>query len=88
MRLKQKSKTNYSVLSCVLYSVMYNYVCIEYICCHSKTLINVSYNKIFEEESYNELLCIFIPGVLINLVYFYGFINKISSTALLISSSS
>ena len=46
----------YRVLSCVFYSIIENYVCIEYLCCNSKTLSVISSNKIFEEASYNGLL--------------------------------
>ena len=54
---KTKNPTKvYRVLSCVLYSVIENYVCIEYICFHSKTLSVIFSDKIFEEASYNELL--------------------------------
>ena len=62
----------YMVLSCVLYSIIENYVCIDYICCHYKTLSVISYDKISEEASYNELLGIGIPEVLMNLIYFHG----------------
>ena len=43
----------YKLLSCVLYSTIENYVCIEYLCCQSKTLNSISSDKIFEQESYN-----------------------------------
>ena len=51
---KTKNPTKlYRVLSCVLYFVIYNYVCIEYLCFHSKKLTIISSDKIFEEVSYN-----------------------------------
>ena len=77
----------YRVLSCVLYSIIDNYVCIEYLCCHSKTLSVISYDKIFEEASYNGLLSIGIPKVLINLLYFHGFMKKQNSTVMLVCQS-
>ena len=62
MRLKQKNTIRvYRVLSCVLYSVIDNYVFIDYICCQSKTLSRISSDKISEQASYNELLGIGIP---------------------------
>ena len=47
-----ENKTNnpikvYRVLSCVLYSFIEYYVCIDYICCNSKTLSAISSDKIF-----------------------------------------
>ena len=35
-------KTLYRVLSCVVYSLIDNYVCIEYVLCQSKTLRSIS----------------------------------------------
>ena len=51
----------YRVLSCVLYFIIYNYVCIDYLWCHSKKLSIISSDKISEEASCNGLLGIGIP---------------------------
>ena len=76
----QKNPTKvYMVLSCVLYYVIENYVCVYYLCCHFKTLSVISSNKIFEEASYNELLGIGIPEVLMNLLYLHVFMKKKSN---------
>ena len=46
------SKTNVIiVLSCVVYTVIYNYVCIDYLSFQSKTLCNISKNTIFKEKN-------------------------------------
>ena len=37
----------YRVLSCVIYYIIENYVCIEYLCCQSKILSSISSDKIF-----------------------------------------
>ena len=37
----------YRVLGCVLYSVIDNYVCIDYLCCQSKLIIDISRDKFF-----------------------------------------
>ena len=74
---KTKNPTKvYRVLSCVLYYVIENYVCIEYICFHSKTLSVIFSDKIFEGASYNELLGIDIPEVLMHLISCHGFMKK------------
>ena len=39
---EEKTKKVYRVLSCVIYSLIDNYVCIDYLSCQSKTLISVS----------------------------------------------
>ena len=38
----------YGVLSCVLYCVIENYVCIDYLCCHYKILSFIAFYKISE----------------------------------------
>ena len=57
--------------------------CVDYLCCQSKTLISINYDKISEQASYNILLDIGIPGVLINLVPCHIFTEKPNSTVIL-----
>ena len=73
----------YRVLSCVLYSVIENYACIDYLCCQYKTLSSISSDKISEQASYNILLGIGIPEVLMNLVSCHGFVEKPNLTSIL-----
>ena len=61
MRLNKNTMKVYRVLSCVLYSLINNYVCIDYLCFQSKKLSTISYDRIFEQTSYNILLGIGIP---------------------------
>ena len=77
----------YRVLSCVLYSVIDNYVCIDYLCCNYKTLRVISSDKIFEEASYNKLLGIDISEVLMNLISCHVFTKKPNSTVILVCHS-
>ena len=71
------------VLSCVIYYVIDNYVCIDYLCFHSKTLSFIYFDKISEEASYDGLLGIGIPEVLMNLISCHEFTNK-NSTVILV----
>ena len=73
----------YRVLSCVLYYIIYNYVRIEYLYCLSKTLISIYSDKILKQASYNILLGIGIPEVLMDLVSCHGFMEKSNSTVIL-----
>ena len=73
----------YWVLSCVVYSLIDNYVCIDYISCQSKTLSRISSKPTFEQTSFNILISIGIPELLLNLVSCHGFIKKPKSTAIL-----
>ena len=40
----------YRVLSCGLYYVIYNYVCIDYLCCQSKTISVISSDFFWKSE--------------------------------------
>ena len=76
-------KKLFRVLSCVVYTLIDNYVCIEYLPCQSKTLCDISKNTTFKETTFNLLLGIGIPGLLLNLVYCNGFTMKSNSTVIL-----
>ena len=54
----EKTRKNNRVLSCVVYSLKDNYVCIEYLPCQSKTLISISSKPTFEDTSFSILLVI------------------------------
>ena len=41
----------YGVLSCVVYNLIDNYVCIDYLSCQPKTLYSISSNRIFKEKN-------------------------------------
>ena len=45
-----KPKQVYRVLSCVVYYPIYNYVCIDYLFCQSKTLSSISSQPTFENK--------------------------------------
>ena len=60
-------KQLYRVLSCVFYSQIENYVCIDYLSYKLKTLILISSKTKFEDTSFNILLGIGIPELLLNL---------------------
>ena len=72
----KKPKLFYRVLICVLYSIMENYFFIDYLSCQLKTFISISFNRIFGQTSFDLLLGIGIPEVLMNLVYCHGFMEK------------
>ena len=54
--MSYENKTNnatkvHRVLSCVLYYIMDNFVCIDYICCQYKTISDFSGDNVFVDES-------------------------------------
>ena len=73
----------YRVLGCFVYTIIDNDVCIDYLSCQSKTLCDISSYPTFEETSFNLLLGIGVPELLLNLVYFHGFMTKSNSTVIL-----
>ena len=71
------------VLSCVVYSIIDNYVCIDYLLSQSKTSSSISSKPKFEDTIFNILLGIGIPELLLNLVSCHGFMRKPNSTVIL-----
>ena len=72
------------MLSCVLYYVMDNFVCIDYLCCQYKRLSVICYYKMSIGRSYNELIIIHIPEVLMNIISCHIFTKKINPTVILL----
>ena len=81
--LEKYEKKLQRVLSCVVYTLIDNYVSIAYISCQSKTLSEISINPTFKDTSFNILLCIGILELLLNLVYCHRFMMKPNSTVVL-----
>ena len=71
------------MLSSVLYFLIQNIVCIDYLSQQSKNLSIISSNIILEQTSFNILLGVGIPDLSLNLVSCYGFIEKPNSTVLI-----
>ena len=67
----------------VVYNLIDNYVCIGYLLFQSKTLSFISSKPTFEETSFNILLVIDIPELLLNLVSCHGFMKNPNSTVTL-----
>ena len=65
------------------YTLIENYVCIDYLSCQSKTLSEILCNPKFKDTSFNILIGIGIPELLLNLVSCHGFIKKPNSNVIL-----
>ena len=74
--------TVYRVLSYVVYTLIENYVCIDYLSCQSKILCKFQAIQHLREKI-NLLLGIGIPELLLDLVYCYGSTMKSNSTVIL-----
>ena len=77
------AKKVYIVLIFVVYSLIDNYVCIDYLPCQSKTLGSISSKPTFQDTSFNILLSIGIPELLLNLFSCHAFIKKTNSTVII-----
>ena len=77
------TKQLYKVLSCVVYYLIEQYVCIDYLSCQSKILSSISCYPTFEQKGFNILLGIGIPELLRNLLSCHGFMKKPNSTVIL-----
>ena len=72
----------YRVLSCVLYYLIENHIFIDYLSCKSKILSSISSKPTFEHKSFNILLGIGIPELLLNLSSYHGYTKKPNSTVI------
>ena len=71
------------MLSCVVYYLIDNFVCIDYLSFKSKTLISISSKPEFEQISFNILLNVGITELLLNLLSCHGLMKKTDSTVIL-----
>ena len=74
------------VLSCVIYTIISNYVCIDYLACEkniSKIPVNTGGGLRNGNKSYEKILGIGIPNLLMNLMSFHGFLKNINPIVIL-----
>ena len=76
----------YRVLSCVLYYFI-DICFIDYICCQSSTIHDISSAKLFEDKSYNKLFGIGLTDVSINIISCHGFMKNTNLTVVLVCRS-
>ena len=86
--MRQKNPKKYfKVLSCVIYTIINNYVCIDDLACGSKKLseVPVSSGGDFKhwKKSYDKILGIGIPDLLMNLISCHGFLKNKDSVVIL-----
>ena len=66
----------FRMLGCVIYSLIENYVVIQYQCLKLKTLSSISPKPTFEQTGFNILLVRRNIKLLLNLVSCHGFMKK------------
>ena len=77
----RKNPKKYSkVLSCVIYTIISNYVCMDYLACEWEKLseLTVGTGGVFKHrnKSYDKILGIGIPYLLINLISYHSFLKN------------
>ena len=79
----EKPKKYFRVLSCVIYSIIENNVCIYYLACQSKTISEITVGSRHGGKCFNRILGIGIPDLLINLLSCHGFSKSINYDVIL-----
>ena len=73
---------DYRVLSCVIYTTIKNYVCIDDLACQSKKLGEIPVGSIegykHGDKSFDRILVIGIPYLLMTLISCHGFLKNIN----------
>ena len=81
------TKKVFKVLSCVVYTMIEKYVCIDYLCTLNKRLIEIKIGTTFlhkhDDKDYSNLFGIGIPDIFMNMVSCHGFINNNDSIVIL-----
>ena len=77
----------FKVLSCVIYTIIDKYVCIDYLCTEKKRLIELKLGLTLktkhEDQDYDNLFGIGIPDIFMNMFSCQGFINNNNSIVML-----
>ena len=77
----------FRVLSCVIYTIIYRYVCIDYLGTETKKIselnIGCSLKTKHENKDYDNLFGIGIPDIFMNMLSCQGFINNNKSIVIL-----
>ena len=85
---RHKNTTKYfRELSCVIYTIIDNYVCINYLDFQPKTLSVICMDRKYFDKSFNKLLGIGIPDLLMNLLLCHGSMKNTNSTVISLCTS-
>ena len=77
------TKKSFRVLSCVIYAINNNYVCIYYLSFLKKTLNEISVDSKYVEKYFKRILGIGIPNLLMNLLSCHCLSKNIKSAVVL-----
>ena len=80
-------RKDFKVLSCVVCIIIKTYFCIDYLACLSKQLSEVTVGSRggykYGDKSFDRILGIGIPDLLINLMSYHGFFKNINYVVIL-----
>ena len=75
------------MLSCVIYTIIKNYVCIDYLACQSKIIsempVGSGGGSKHRDKYFDRIFGIVIPYLSMNLISFHGFLKSINSVVIL-----
>ena len=71
----------FKVLGSVIYWIMYNYLCVDYMC--SRQGLLSSAHKVFEKTTFNDISGIGIQELLMKIMYYHGFVKDKKATVTL-----
>ena len=73
----------FKVLSSIVYCIMDNYICFDYLCCPVTKLHVTNKEQEFENRTYNAVSGIVIPELLMNIISCHGFMSNKKSAVVL-----
>ena len=81
--IRKNPKKSVKMLSCVIYTIISNYVCIDYIACvcffKSELPLGTGGGFTHENKSYDKIFGIAIPYLFMNLISCHGFLKNKNS---------
>ena len=69
----------FKVLSSIVYFIMDNYVCVNYLCFPKTKPYVTNKFQVFENRPYNAVSRIVVPELLMNVILRHGFLNNTNS---------
>ena len=73
----KKPKKYFIVLRCVIYTIINNYVFIDYLACQSQKKSEISVDSKYLEKYFSRILAIGIPDLLTNLLAYHDLSKNI-----------
>ena len=80
---ENRKNMKFKVLISIVYCIMDNFVCVDYICWQEKKLYVTNKGQVFENRTYNDVSGVGIPELLMNIIWCHVFLNNTNSDVIL-----